>query len=186
MVGMNMSKELKKNWLVNLQERYAGCQREGRSRMLDELCEDYEYKGSMPLNCWVEICPRARGEHRQGRNAVYQGIEPVVRQIRLSAEQARGKRLVPILRQWLAGGRYVAQLCRNLARIRSSTGTPPNQNYGPPNWYFQWPYQAKVTKTVEQNSENDGAHGVGFKNCLSRDSGMKIYRMVNFEGTRNA
>jgi hypothetical protein len=41
---MNMSKELKKDWLPKLQERYARRHREGKSRMLDELCEDYEYE----------------------------------------------------------------------------------------------------------------------------------------------
>jgi len=39
---MNMSKELKKDWLPKLQERYARRQLEGKSRMLDDLCEDYE------------------------------------------------------------------------------------------------------------------------------------------------
>jgi hypothetical protein len=34
---MNMSKELKKDWLPKLQERYARRHREGKSRMLDEL-----------------------------------------------------------------------------------------------------------------------------------------------------
>ena len=40
---MNMSKELKKDWLPKLQERYAHRHREGKSRMFDELCEDYGY-----------------------------------------------------------------------------------------------------------------------------------------------
>jgi hypothetical protein len=34
-----MSKDLKKDWLPKLQERYAWRRREGKSRMLDELCE---------------------------------------------------------------------------------------------------------------------------------------------------
>jgi hypothetical protein len=34
---------LKKDWLPKLQERYAHRHREGKSRMLDELCEDYGY-----------------------------------------------------------------------------------------------------------------------------------------------
>jgi hypothetical protein len=41
---MNMSKELKSDWLPKLQTRYARRSREGKSRMLDELCEDYEYE----------------------------------------------------------------------------------------------------------------------------------------------
>jgi hypothetical protein len=38
-----MSQELKKEWLPKLQARYSRRNREGKSRMLDELCEDYEY-----------------------------------------------------------------------------------------------------------------------------------------------
>jgi len=39
MVWMNMSKELKVDWLPKLQARYARRNREGKGRMLDELCE---------------------------------------------------------------------------------------------------------------------------------------------------
>ena len=41
---MHMSKALKKDWLHKLQARYARRNREGKTRMLDELCEDYEYE----------------------------------------------------------------------------------------------------------------------------------------------
>lgn len=41
---MNMSKELKKDWLPKLHGRYARRTREGKSRMLDGLCEDYRYE----------------------------------------------------------------------------------------------------------------------------------------------
>jgi hypothetical protein len=41
---MNMSTELKEDWLPKLQGRYARRSREGKSRMLDELCEDYKYE----------------------------------------------------------------------------------------------------------------------------------------------
>jgi len=36
---MNMSKELKTDWLPKLQVRYSRRNREGKSRMLDEICE---------------------------------------------------------------------------------------------------------------------------------------------------
>ena len=47
-----MSKELKKDWLPKLQERYARRHREGKSQMLDELCE-----GSFPdrLRCPITV-----------------------------------------------------------------------------------------------------------------------------------
>ncbi len=41
---MNMSKALKKDWLPKLQARYAHRNREGKSRMLDELCDYDEAK----------------------------------------------------------------------------------------------------------------------------------------------
>ena len=41
---MNMSQELKSQWLPKAQARYARRNREGKSRMLDELCEDYHYE----------------------------------------------------------------------------------------------------------------------------------------------
>ncbi len=41
---MNMSKELRKDWLPKLRARYARRHREGRSQMLDELCDDYHYE----------------------------------------------------------------------------------------------------------------------------------------------
>ena len=41
---MNMSKELKKEMLPKLQVRYSHRNREGKSRMLDELCDDYQYE----------------------------------------------------------------------------------------------------------------------------------------------
>jgi hypothetical protein len=41
---MNMSQELKMEWLPKLRVRYQKHHREGKSRMLDELCADYDYE----------------------------------------------------------------------------------------------------------------------------------------------
>jgi len=41
---MNMSQELKIEWLPKLRTRYQNRNREGKSRMLDELCADYDYE----------------------------------------------------------------------------------------------------------------------------------------------
>jgi len=98
---MNMSKELKKDWLPKLQERYARRHREGKSRMLDELCEDYEYERKYAIKLLSGALPAGPRRAPPGPERRYEGIEPVVRQIWLSAEQPCGKRLVPILRQWL-------------------------------------------------------------------------------------
>jgi hypothetical protein len=101
MVGMNMSKELKKDWLPKLQGRYARRNREGKSRMLDELCEDYEYERKYAIKLLRGGLPPASGRVHPGPEPRYAVIEPVVRQVWLTAEQPCGKRLVPILGQWL-------------------------------------------------------------------------------------
>jgi hypothetical protein len=101
MVWMNMSKELKKDWLPKLQERYARRQREGKSRMLDELCEDYEYERKYAIKLLSGVLPLGPGRAPPGPERRYKGIEQVVKQIWLTSEQPCGKRLVPILQQWL-------------------------------------------------------------------------------------
>ncbi len=98
---MNMSKELKKDGLPRLQEHYARRSREGQSRMLDELCEDYEYERKYAIKLLGGGLPPGAGPGPPGPERRYEGIEEVVRQIWLRSEQPCGKRLVPILRQWL-------------------------------------------------------------------------------------
>lgn len=69
--------------------------------MLDELCEDYDYDRKYAIKLLCGKLPPASGKVHPGPERGYDVIEPVVRQIWLSAEQPCGKRLVPILRQWL-------------------------------------------------------------------------------------
>jgi len=98
---MNMSKELKSEWLPKLQVRYLRRNREGKSRMLDELCEDYAYERKYAIKLLSGVLAPAQGGGRPGPEPQYEVIEPVVRQVWLTAEKPCGKRLVPILRQWL-------------------------------------------------------------------------------------
>src|SRR6266850_8095975 len=98
---MNMSKELKKDWLPKLQARYARRNREGKSQMLDELCDDYEYERKYAIKLLSGSLPAAPGRVHPGPERRYEEIQPVVQYIWLKAEQPCGKRLVPILRQWL-------------------------------------------------------------------------------------
>jgi hypothetical protein len=98
---MNMSRELKMDWLPKLQERYSRRNREGKSRMLDEMCEDYEYERKYAIKLLCGGLPPPSGRVHPGPEPQYEMIEPVVRQVWLTAEQPCGKRLVPILRQWL-------------------------------------------------------------------------------------
>src|SRR2546422_7367299 len=98
---MNMSKELKKEWLPKLQARYARRNREGKSRMLDELCDDYQYERKYAIKLLSGGLAPACGRVHPGPERRYEEIESVVQFIWLRAEQPCGKRLVPILRQGL-------------------------------------------------------------------------------------
>src|SRR6185503_2206800 len=98
---MNMSKELKRDWLPKLQERYGGRNRDGKSRMLDELCEDYQYERKYAIKLLSGGLAPSDGKVHPGPERRYEGIEPVVQRIWLKSEQPCGKRLAPILRQWL-------------------------------------------------------------------------------------
>src|SRR6202171_3659605 len=101
MVGMNMSKELKKEMLEKLLGRYARRNREGKSLMLDELCEDYLYERKYAIKLLGGGLAAGSGRRHPGPERLYEIIEPVVKHIWLRSEQPCGKRLVPILRQWL-------------------------------------------------------------------------------------
>ena len=100
-VRMHMSNELRIEWLPKFQRRYAQRNREGKSRMLDEFCEDYGYERKYAIKVLSNHLPVPAGRKRPGPERQYTVIEPVVRQVWLSAEQPCGKRLQPILRQWL-------------------------------------------------------------------------------------
>ena len=56
-----MSKELKKDWLPKLQERYARRNREGKTRMIDELCADYHYERKYAIKLLSGGLPAAAG-----------------------------------------------------------------------------------------------------------------------------
>jgi hypothetical protein len=98
---MNMSKELKRDWLPKLQERYGRRNREGKTRMLDELCADYKYERKYGIKLLSGSLAPAAGKVHPGPERRYEEIQPVVKYIWQRADQPCGKRLVPILRQWL-------------------------------------------------------------------------------------
>jgi len=98
---MHMSQEVKENWLPKVRARYEKRGREGKTRMLDELCEDHGYERKYAIKLLNGSLPEPSGRRRPGPAPQYEGIEPIVRRMWLAAEQPCGKRLVPILRQWL-------------------------------------------------------------------------------------
>ena len=96
-----MSNEMKSEWLPKFQMRYARRSREGKSRMLDELCEDHGYERKYAIKLLSGSLPVGSDHKHPGPEPQYESIEPIVQKIWLNAEQPCGKRLVPILRQWL-------------------------------------------------------------------------------------
>jgi len=99
-VLMNMSRAIKDDLLPRLKERYAHRGREGRGRMLDELCADYGYERKYAIKLLRGTLPPASGRKKPGPPALYDAIEPVVRTIWQAAEQPCGKRLKPALSLW--------------------------------------------------------------------------------------
>jgi hypothetical protein len=97
---MNMTQTLKDDLLPKLRERYAWRQREGKTRMLDELCEDYGYERKYAIKLLGSAVPPPSGRAHPGPAPQYDRIEPVVRAIWLAAEQPCGKRLAPALPLW--------------------------------------------------------------------------------------
>src|SRR5215831_11073207 len=125
-VKMNMSQTLKSEMLPKLRERYLRRSREAKSRMLDELCQDYGYERKYAIKLLGNCLPLLRGQKHPGPEPQYGLIEPIVRQIWLSAEQPCGKRLVPILHQWRPYyerrfGALSARQRKLLAQISSAT-----------------------------------------------------------------
>src|SRR5262245_58177850 len=98
---MHMSHELKTELLPKLQARYARRSREGKSRMLDELCEDHGYERKYAIKLLRNTLPVGAAGVNPGPEPRYASIEPVVRTIWLLAEQPCGKRLAPALPLWL-------------------------------------------------------------------------------------
>ena len=98
---MNMSREIKDDLIPRLQARYPQRGREGRSRMLDELCHDYHYERKYAIKLLRGKLPVPTGRKKPGPGHLYAELEPVVRTIWLAAEQPCGKRLAPALGLWL-------------------------------------------------------------------------------------
>ena len=98
---MHMSQEMKENWLPKVRSRYEKRSREGKGRMIDELCEDQGYDRKYAIKLLNGSLPKPSGQPRPGPAPQYEVIEPIVREIWWAAEQPCGKRLAPILRQWL-------------------------------------------------------------------------------------
>ncbi len=61
-----MSKAIKEDLLANLRERYGRRQREGKTRMLDDLCEDYGYERKYAIKPLGDTTPWPSGRVHPG------------------------------------------------------------------------------------------------------------------------
>jgi len=87
--------------LKRLRERYQGRGKEGKSRLLTEFCEQYDYERKYAIKL---LGGNPEGKHRNsppGPEPKYDGVTEVITQIWQAAEQICGKRLVRALPLWL-------------------------------------------------------------------------------------
>ena len=93
-----MTKELKRHEeLARWQQRYERRNRECRSRMLDEFCEQYGYERKYAAKLLGNHLPVRRARARSGPESRYRPLVEVVERIWSAAEQLCGKRLAPAL-----------------------------------------------------------------------------------------
>jgi hypothetical protein len=97
-----MLKELNRTEELNRRrERYEHRNRPGRTRMLDEFCEQYGYERKYAAKLLKDSLPEPRGTLRPGPEPKYQPILEMIQRIWNLAEQLCGKRLAPALKLWL-------------------------------------------------------------------------------------
>lgn len=78
---------LKNRLLPKLRGRYVWRDRAGKTRMLDELCEDYGYERTYAIKLLRDTVRVFRGRPHPAPEPCYTLIEPVVRTIWLAAVQ---------------------------------------------------------------------------------------------------
>jgi hypothetical protein len=84
-----------------MRRRYAGRQKEGKGRLLDEFCEQHGYERKYAIKLLGSRSESAPVRPRPGPDPKYEGVVEIVERIWQSAEQLCGKRLAPALELWL-------------------------------------------------------------------------------------
>jgi len=87
--------------LQGLRRRYAGRGKEGKSRLLDEFCEQHGYERKYAIKLLGDQLPPASGRPPPGPEPKYESVVEVLTTIWEKAEQLCGKRLAPALGLWL-------------------------------------------------------------------------------------
>jgi len=98
-----MSRKIAEELLPRLRQRYMGRGREGRSRLIDEVCEQWGYSRKHAIKLLGAKAGWGGSPGvRKGRPPKYDSkVEEVLWQIWKAAEQPCGKRLKALLPQWL-------------------------------------------------------------------------------------
>ena len=148
---MNMSRTIKDDLLPKLQDRYARRQRAGKTRMLDELCEDYGYERKYAIKLLRDTVPAPNGRAHPGPEPRYGLIEPVVRVIWLAAEQPCGKRLAPALPLWLP------HYQRHHGKLSARASAKPSARSAPPPSTVCWPRPARTIPCAGAAGPNPAA-----------------------------
>jgi hypothetical protein len=123
---MKMEKQDIEEQLERLRERYGRRNKTGRSRMLDELCEQYGYSRKHAIKLLRDTLPAFGGESPPGPEPRYQAVREVLVPVWQAAEQLCGKRLVAALPLWLPHylkhyGRLLPTQQKLLAEISAAT-----------------------------------------------------------------
>jgi hypothetical protein len=87
--------------LERMRERYRRRNREGKSRILDEVCEQYGYSRKHAIKLLRGRLKKPSGRKPPGPACRYHPVEEILEQIWRTAEQLCGKRLVAALPLWL-------------------------------------------------------------------------------------
>ena len=99
---MNMPNQLdREDQLQRLRVRYARRNKDGKSRMLDELCEQHGYSRKHAIKLLADLLPPPKDCPRPGPEPRYLPVGEVLQHIWQAAEQLCGKRLAPALPLWL-------------------------------------------------------------------------------------
>jgi hypothetical protein len=99
---MHMQRMTERNeQLERLRGRYAGRGKEGKSRLLNEFCEQYGYERKYAIKLLQRGAERARVGPRPGPEPKYEPVREMVERIWSCAEQLCGKRLASALDLWV-------------------------------------------------------------------------------------
>lgn len=122
-----MSRQVAREVLERMRERYAGRGREGKGRMLDELCEQWGYSRKHAIKLLGGKLAAGSKRGRRGRPARYgEEVLEALKAIWLAGEQMCGKRLAAAIPLWLPYyqkrfGRLPKRVARDLCEMSPAT-----------------------------------------------------------------